>query len=203
MDELGFVRRCVKGDRQAWDEFIEKYSRLIYNYVFAVLSARNYSFAQNHLQDIFQEIFASLIKDNFKKLSSFKAKNGCSLASWLRQVTVNFTIDYIRKLKPLVSIDEETDGDFSLIDILPSNSPSAADTLRQEEKLVHLKDCIDKLDIDDKYFLELHIHRGLDLEKLKAYFKISRPAIDMRKFRIIERLRECFKSKGFVLSNEK
>ena len=117
MNDLEFVRRCVNGDQQAWGEFIEKYSRLVYNYALSILSSNNYSFAQNHLPDIFQEIFASLLKDNCKKLRSFQARNGCSLPSWLRQVTVNFTIDYIRKLKPLVSIDEETDDGFSLAEI--------------------------------------------------------------------------------------
>ena len=200
MDDLEFVRRCVKGDRRAWNEFVEKYSSLIYNYIHSVLKIKGHTFTQENIHDLFQEIFLSLVKDNFKKLSSFKALNGCSLASWLRQVTINFTIDYIRKLKPGVSIDEETDDGFNLADLLFSNSPSAADTLSQEERLAHLKDCIDKLDIDDKYFLELHLNRGLGLEELKDYFKLSRGATDMRKFRIVERLRECFKSKGFILS---
>jgi len=199
MNDLEFVRRCVKGDKRAWNEFVEKYSSLIYNYIHSVLKIKGRSFAEDNINDLFQEIFLSLAKDNFKKLSTFQARNGCSLASWLRQVTVNFTIGYIRKLKPLVSIDEETDDGFSLTDLLSSSSPSAADVLSQEERLTHLKDCIDKLDIDDKYFLELHIHRGLGIEELKAWFKISRPALDMRKSRIIERLRACFKSKGFIL----
>lgn len=203
MNDLEFVRRCVKGDKRAWNEFVERYSALIYNYIHSVLKIKGRSFAEDNVNDLFQEIFLSLAKDNFKKLSSFQARNGCSLASWLRQVTVNFTIDYIRKLKPLVSIDAETDAGFSLAEILASNSPSVTDVLSQEERLTHLKDCIDKLALDDKYFLELHIHRGLGIEELRAHFKISRPAIDMRKFRIIQRLKECFKSKGLILYNEK
>ena len=203
MNDLEFVRRCVKGDKRAWNEFVERYSSLIYNYIHSVLKIKGRTCAEENVNDLFQEIFLSLTKDNFKKLSSFQARNGCSLASWLRQVTINFTIDYIRKLKLLVSIDEETDDGFSLAEILTSNYPSVTDVLSQEERLTHLKDCIDKLALDDKYFLELHIHRGLGIEELKVYFKISRSALDMRKSRIVERLRECFKRKGFVLSNEK
>jgi len=203
MNDLEFVRRCVKGDKRAWNEFVERYSSLIYNYIHSVLKIKGRTCAEENVNDLFQEIFLSLAKDNFKKLSSFQARNGCSLASWLRQVTVNFTIDYIRKLKPLVSIDAETDDGFSLAEILMSNSPSVTDVLSQEERFTHLKDCIDKLALDDKYFLELHIHRGLGIEELKSWFRISRPALDMRKSRIIERLRGCFKRKGFVLSNEK
>ena len=153
MDDLEFVHRCIKGDKRAWDEFINKYSRLIYNYIHSVLKIKGSTFTQENINDLFQEIILSLVKDNFKKLSSFKAKNGCSLASWLRQVVVNFTIDYLRKFKPTVSIDEETDDGFSLTEILSSHSPSVTDQLSDEERLIHLKDCIDKLDNNDKFFL--------------------------------------------------
>mgnify|MGYP001590632123 CR=1 FL=1 len=203
MNDLEFVRRCVKGDKRAWNQFVEKYSSLIYNYIHSVLKIKGQTFAQDNINDLFQEIFLSLAKDNFKKLSTFKARNGASLATWIRQVTVNFTIDYIRRLKPAVSIDEETDDDFSLSEILSSNSPSVTDALNQEEKLKSLKDCIDKLGTDDKYFLELYLNRGLKLQELKVYFKVSRAAIDMRKARIIERLRSCFKGKGFALPDDK
>ncbi|MDP3731718.1 MAG: RNA polymerase sigma factor [Candidatus Omnitrophota bacterium] len=200
MDDLEFVRRCVKGDKRVWNEFVERYSSLIYNYIHSVLKIKGRAFSQENINDLFQDIFLSLAKHNFKKLGSFQARNGSSLASWLRQVTVNFTIDYLRKLKPLVSIDQETDDGSSLAEILSSNSPSVTDVLSQEERLMHLKDCIDKLALDDKYFLELHIYRGLAIEELKTYLKVSRAAVDMRKSRIVERLRECFKGKGFMLT---
>jgi RNA polymerase sigma factor (sigma-70 family) len=199
MDDLEFVQRCVKGDSRDWDEFLKRYSRLIYNYIHKVLDAKGQAFTQEHINDIFQEIFCALIKDNFKRLRSFKARNGCSLASWLRQVTINFTIDYLRKIKPAVSLDEEIGEDFSLKDVLADKTAFITDTLSHEERLKSLNDCIDKLGRDDKYFLELLINRGLKPEELKEHLRLSRGAIDMRKSRIIERLRDCFRSKGFAL----
>lgn len=200
MEDLEFIRKCIKGDRQLWDEFVDRYSRLIYNYINCILKQKNPDLiTQENISDIFQEIFLSLSKDNLKKLSSFKAKNGCSLASWLRQVTINYTLDYVRKFRPAVSLDEETDEQLCIKDIITDTSTSVRDKLNLEEKIIHLKECIEKLDTDDKYFLEFHINRGLNLEVMKALFKVSRGAIDMRKSRIIERLRNCFKSKGFAL----
>jgi RNA polymerase sigma factor (sigma-70 family) len=202
MTDLEFVQKCVKGDKLVWDEFVDKYSRLIYNYIHSVLKVKGAnSFNQDNINDLFQEIFLSLTKDNFKKLRSYRARNGCSLASWLRQVVINFTIDYIRKFKPLVSIDEETDDGFSLKEILRSDSASVTDKLSHEERLIHLKDCIERLDNDDRYFLELYINKGLDLEALMGVFKISRGAVDMRKSRVIDRLRDCFKHKDFELDS--
>ncbi len=200
MDDLEFVQRCVRGDKRTFDEFLRKYSRLIYSYIYSVLKLKGtYQFNREDIDNIFQEIFVLLTQNNFKKLKSFRAKNGCSLASWLRQVVINYSIDYLRKQRTLVSLDEETDEGLNLKEIIADDSVSAVDRLETEERLLHLKDCIDRLDTDGKYFLELHIHRGLDLEQLKRHFRVSRPAIDMRKKRIIDKLRDCFKSKGFAL----
>ncbi len=199
MNDLEFARRCAEGDKCSWDKFVDRYSRLIYKYIHSVLNTRGLTFTQDSVSDIFQDIFLLLTRDNFSKLKSFKAKNGCSLASWLRQVTINAAIDYTRKLKPMVSIEQENEDDLSLKDILPDNEPLARDKISGEEKIFQLKDCIQGMVKDDKYFLELHLNRGLTLDQLKRHLKISRGAIDMRKSRIIDKLRDCFKSKGFKL----
>ena len=199
MDDLEFVQRCVKGDKPAWSEFVIKYSRLIYNYIYSVLKVKGSILTQENINDLFQEIFLALVKDNFKKLRSFKAKNGCSLASWLRQVTINYTIDYLRRGKPVISLDEENDDELNLKDTLADDAIPVTEAFADKERLVQLKDCIEKLDTEDKYFIELHINQGLSLEELKGIFRISRGAIDMRKARLIDRLRECFRSKGFEL----
>lgn len=201
MDDLEFVQRCVQGDRQSWEEFVEKYSRLIYNYIHSISETKSSPLTQENINDIFQEIFLSLVADNFKKLRSFKAKNGCSLASWLRVIAINSTIDYIRTAKTAVSIDEEVENAPSLKDVLADESVSASESLVMKEKLRSLKDCIEKLEVQDKYFLELYINMGFSLEEIKDSLRVSRGSVDMRKSRIIDRLRDCFKGKGFELDS--
>ncbi len=200
MDDLEFVRKCIRGDRLIWDEFVDKYSRLILSYVRSVLRTNNANHSAGETaNDIFQEIFVLLRKDDFHKLRSFRAKNGCSLASWLRQVVINFTIDYLRRLKPAVSLDEELENELTFKDVISDQAASPSEIFIAEEKIIHLTDCIQGLDSDDRFFLELFIDKGLPLEKIKETLRISRSAVDMRKSRIINRLRDCFQSKGFVL----
>jgi len=105
----------------------------------------------------------------------------------------------VRKVRPAVSLEEENEDELSLKEILADDAPEVRDTLTREEKLRGLKDCIRALERDDRYFLELHLNRGLTLEGLRRHLGVSRGAIDMRKSRIIQRLRDCFKSKGFQL----
>jgi RNA polymerase sigma-70 factor (ECF subfamily) len=200
MDDLEFARKCAKADKIAWEEFLQKYSRLIYSYINSIIRIKGHVFEPSVIEEIFHEIIASLIQDNFKKLKTYQGKNNASLASWLRQVTINFSLDYLRKNKhPLVSIDEPVGGELTLSEIIPYRSLSAAEELIKKESAETLTDCIQRLDLDDKLFLELNIKRGLSLEELKDFFRVSRGVIDMRRSRIIDRLKDCFKSKGFVL----
>lgn len=199
MDDLEFVQRCVSGDKQSWDEFVDKYSLLIYNYIHSASRAKGILFSQDVINDIFQEILLSLMEDNFKKLGSFKGKNGCSLASWLRLVAVTTTIDYMRTSKTAVSIEEENDDGLSIKDALPDVSEPALDAVTHKERLSGLTDCIEKLQTQDKYFLEFYINKGLSLEELRRLLNVSRGTVDMRRSRIVDKLKDCFKDKGFML----
>lgn len=201
MDDLEFARNCIKGDKYCRNEFVDKYSHLIYNYIGCVLQQKNPHLATfENINDIFQEIFLSLFKDGFNKLKTFKAKNGCSLASWLRQVSVNHTLDYVRKFRSVVSLDEEDENMLSLKDVIADSSPSVKANFNNEERLSQLDECVQRLDTDEKYFVEFHIHRGLSLEVMKTVLGASRGAVDMRKKRIVEKLKECFKRKGFIVN---
>jgi len=113
-------------------------------------------------------------------------------------VVTNLTIDYLRRIKYAVSIDAENEDELSLKDVLADDSVSAPEMFLEKEKFVTLKECIEALDLDSKYFLELSLNQRLKPEELGEVFKVSRGAIDMRKLRIIEKLKECFKNKGFL-----
>jgi len=198
MNDLEFLQSCLQGNKQAWAEFILRYSRLIYNYIYSVLSVKGRTLSADQVEDIFQELFHALLKDNYKKLATYRGKNGCSLASWLRQVTINFTIDYLRKLKPMVSMDAQGEEGFSLGDTFADLSAGAIEFLTDQDKRKTLGECIGLLDPDEQYFLELFLNQELTLDEIKEHLKINRGAVDMRKGRILQKLQDCFKKKGFL-----
>jgi RNA polymerase sigma-70 factor (ECF subfamily) len=199
VNDLEFVQQCIKGDNSSWDEFLTRYSRLIYKYIHSVLNSKGFAFHQEHTGDIFQGLFSALIQDDYKKLKSYQARNGCSLASWLRQVTINFTLDYLRRLKPEISLDAENEEGLSLKDTVADTAFSIPELLAQEERLKGLGECIEGLNNQARLFIALNIDQGVKLEVLRKFLNLSRGAIDMQKARIIEKLKECFKKKGFKL----
>ena len=200
MNDLDFVQKFVKGENQFRDEFLKRYSRLIYKYICSVLKSKTGAPSVKDLgNDVFQEFFIFLIQDDCRKLRSFKGKNGCSLASWLRLVAVNFTVDYLRKIRTALSIDLEDENGSSLKNVLTDGAFSAPELINREEMIIALEECVAGLSNQSKLLIELNINQGIKLEALKGLFRISRGAIDMQKARIMDKLKECFKEKGFKL----
>jgi len=201
MDEQEFIQRCLRQEKSAWDEFVDKYSRLIYNYIYSIFKIKAVTPSPDTVNDLFQEIFLGLIKDNFQKLRQFKGRNNASLASWLRIITINFCLDYLKKQKAkTLSLEDDSESQgLCLKDILADPRILADEALSDQEKLQFLSDCIERLNSEDKYFLEMHIYQGVALSDLQITLGISRSAVDMRKSRLIQKLKECFKDKGFQL----
>lgn len=198
-EDVEFARSCVSGDPYAWDMFVERYVKLIYSAVYATVRLKGQeSRASDFVKDICQDIFAFLQKDNCKKLRTYQGKNGCSLASWLRLVTVRQTIDYLRRQKKDISLDASDDEGKSLADFLAACGISARDSLIKKDLYGHLSTCIDKLPIDDKYCVELLFYQRLLPEEVGQTLGISRQAVDMRKMRLLAKLRECFQKKGLL-----
>ncbi len=200
MDDLEFIHKCASGDKSAWNDFVDKYSRLIYSYIHATLKLNGSKQSQNiSVSDIYQGVFVLLMDGNFKKLKTFQGRNGCSFAGWLKTVVANYTIDHIRRTKHAVSIDEPIEDEFTLKDILVAPNKNANEEADYSQKIRELTDCIERLDTDEQYFIELHINQKIKLDELMGFFKVARGAIDMRKSRVIDKLKDCFKSKGILL----
>src|SRR5690242_18938106 len=79
------VSRCREGDADAWNEFVERFSR----YVYAICS-RGFRLAQNDAEDVFQEVFARA----FERLSELRSDD--AVRPWLAQLTRRLCIDRLR-----------------------------------------------------------------------------------------------------------
>jgi len=81
------VSRCRAGDPDAWNEFVERFSR----YVYAICS-RGFRLAEHDAEDVFQEVFARA----FERLSELRSDD--AVRPWLAQLTRRLCIDRLRLL---------------------------------------------------------------------------------------------------------
>jgi len=84
------IAGCVKGDKTSWNEFVQQYSNLVYHTIRKTLTLHHADSRDQVVEDLYQEVFLSLLKDDSKKLRQFRGDRGCSLASWLSTLSHKF-----------------------------------------------------------------------------------------------------------------
>jgi len=84
-DEKRLAERLLRGDPEAFRDFVDAYKRRIYGLAF--------EFTRNHAdaEDVSQTVFIKI----HRSMGTFR--EGASLNAWLYRITVNAAIDHIRK----------------------------------------------------------------------------------------------------------
>ena len=88
----------------------------------------------------------------------------------------------------------------TLEDTLSDESSGIKESLQRQEQIGSLEECMELLASGEKYFIEMHLRRGMNLSMLAEHLRKSRAALEMYKTRLIARLRKCFKKKGYAVA---
>jgi RNA polymerase sigma factor (sigma-70 family) len=92
------VSRCRAGDPDAWNEFVERFSRYVY-----AICGRGFRLSQQDAEDVFQEVFARA----FERLSELRSDE--AVRPWLAQLTRRLCIDRLRLIARDTPSDVEPD----------------------------------------------------------------------------------------------
>ena len=123
--EKTLLAGCLRGDKAAWDAFVQQYSALVYHTIRKTLTLHHADQRDDVMEDMAQEFFVSLLRDRCKKLRQFRGDRGCTVASWLRVIASRLTIDYLRQQRPF---------DAQASDAIPSDQPDAPAALIEREQ---------------------------------------------------------------------
>lgn len=122
MEEKNLIKRCKKGDRDAFNELVKRYQDQVVNFAYNMLSNREDAY------DASQEIFIKI----YKNIDSFEEKS--QFMTWLFRISSNVCKDILRKRQKrsnVVSIDS-TDYDEDGMDVSDSRY-SPEDELERSE----------------------------------------------------------------------
>src|SRR5262252_7054569 len=100
------VSRCRTGDPEAWNEFVERFSRYVY-----AICTRGFRLAQHDAEDVFQEVFARA----YERLADLRSDD--AVRPWLAQLTRRLCIDRLRLQARDAPSDSEP-GERELDDVL-------------------------------------------------------------------------------------
>ena len=182
--EKTLLTGCLNREKTAWDAFVLQYSALVYHTIRKTFSLYHTELRTDLVEDLYQDVFLTVLKDDFKKLRQFRGDRGCSLASWLRVVAARLTIDFLRQ-QGLRTVE--------VPDSLPSAEPDPPDSLMDNEQAARLSQALEKLSPRDRLFLEFYYRKGLSPEEIAAILKVSVSAAYTHKSRILAKLRETLR----------
>lgn len=91
------IRACVQGKREAWEEFILRYDRLIVGVVIRTSSHWGVD-SDESIKDIVQEVYAKLCEDQCRLLKDFEFRHEGSIYGYLKAITANEVHDRLRHL---------------------------------------------------------------------------------------------------------
>jgi RNA polymerase sigma-70 factor (ECF subfamily) len=162
----------LRGEKAAWDAFVRRYGGLV------VAAVRGVAMAQPEVEDLTQEVFVRLCKDDFRLLRSYDPARA-SLSTWLTIVARSTARDGLRRRRPeAVPLDAVPEAQLAIDPVEPVQKlklPEALLSPRQRQILAMLYDremdvaeIAQALDIDPQTVRSAH-HKAM--VKLRAHFR--------------------------------
>ena len=188
--DSALVADCLSGKREAWDAFVERFSKLVYYSINKTLRSHNCYLQEEDVADVYNSLFLAFLENDCKKLRQFEGKHGCSLSSWIRLITVRHTIDFLRGQKTLLSVDDEQGEAGALLDRYADEQASAQEQLEEAEAHRDLRQAIAALPETDQLFVKLYYEQELPPEEIAVILNVSVNTIYSKKNRLQEKLKK-------------
>ncbi|HXC26606.1 MAG TPA: sigma-70 family RNA polymerase sigma factor [Stellaceae bacterium] len=171
-DQPDPLAALLVGDKRSWDHFVRRYAALI------VAAVRGVAAASGDVEDLAQEVFVRLCKDDFRLLRTYDSTRA-SLSTWMTIVARSTARDALRRRRPdSVPIDAVPESHLKVDAVEPTPKlklPEALLSPRQREILGMLYDkemdvaeIAAALGIDPQTVRSAH-HKAM--LKLRAHFK--------------------------------
>ena len=172
MAQDGDLDGLLRGEKAAWDGFVRRYAGLV------VAAVRAIAREAGEVEDLAQEVFLRLCKDDFRLLRSYDPARA-GLSTWITIVARSTARDAMRRLRPVsVPIEAVAESRLAIDPVEPVRKlklPEALLSPRQREILTMLYDremevaeIAAALGIDPQTVRSAH-HKAM--VKLRAHFK--------------------------------
>ncbi len=176
--EQALITRCLRGEKDAWEDFVRSYTRLVYFIINKLDQARAARLSREEIADLHNDVFLLLME---KKLSQYEGRDGCRLASWVRLVTVSTTLNTLRsrqvRMRHQAEVPGGGDEDRPLEQDHPDPSMGPEEEVRTRAAARHLEGVIKTLPPRERLYLALRYEKDLSPPEIARILKISTGAL--------------------------
>ena len=180
--EIQLIQNCLKGDQSALSQLISQYQNQMYSVCLSILKKPDE--AQEATQDTFIKMYNALNK--FNPDSKF--------SSWLYKIAYRTSLDYLRKRKKTVDIEEVA---FSM----ENNELNNEDVLINDELSKQLLNAINLLNPEEAGIIRMFHLEEMSVKELADITGMSISNVKVKLFRGRKKLAEIIKTRYSELEN--
>ncbi|MBP6430704.1 MAG: RNA polymerase sigma factor [Ferruginibacter sp.] len=168
MNQTELIVALQQGDEQAFKKLIDEWQSMVYNTALSIIQN------EDEADEITQEVFIKV----FQSISSFKGD--AKISTWLYQITVNKSLDYLKK--------EKQKKRFGFVQFLwGSNNAEVAEpalfyhpgvAMEKKEASAALFKAIKKLPNNQRIAFTLHKVEGQKYNEIASIMNMSLQAIE-------------------------
>ena len=156
MSDQELIKLCKQGDRQAFNQLVEKYQDRVVNMAYGLLSNKEDAY------DAAQETFIKV----YRSINSFAEKS--SFGTWIYRILSNVCKDMLRKRQrtiKVVSIHNSGDDNENIFDI-PDHNPTPEEATEKTELQEKVWEALGKLKAEYREVIVYIDMQGLSYEEV-------------------------------------
>lgn len=173
------------GDQRAYAALMNNYRDSLY---FMLLKMTN---NPDDADDLTIEAFGKA----FKKLEQYTPD--FAFSTWLFKIASNNCIDFMRKKKKrTLSMDDSTNGEdgHDLANIIPSDGPDPEEKVMKKEKMILMREVVEKLKPHYRKLIELRYFKEYSYEEIATELELPLGTVKAQLFRAREFISNIMKN---------
>ena len=171
-DDLTLVRRAADGDDRAFEEIVNRHSRLVYN-----IALRSTSTPED-AADIAQETFIKA----WQSLSRFRGE--CALTTWLCRIALNCCCDHARSAKRHAAVSltvRDDDEDSRILDIPDTDvTVMPEEEVTRQAEIAAVRQAIDALPQDQRIIVTMRDIGGMSYMEIADALQLEMGTVKSR-----------------------
>lgn len=159
VSDLSILKEYKKNNRNGLELVYDRYKKYVYSIAY------NYAGNKEDALDITQEVFISV----FKAMGSFKEQY--SLLPWIKKITINKCLNFIRAKKDSVSLNQTTKDGDELQNIISSDELTESSVVCKDTKKA-VEEAISKLPERERMAVLLRHMKQMKYEDIAQTMKL-------------------------------
>ena len=185
---------CQKGDARAWEEFVSRFSRLIYWSIRRTLQDTPGGVREDLVADIFQDVFRKI----FEKRSFEVLESAAHIKKYLVVVSAHAARDRIKSRRRADAKNVPLEDTFADAGVLPDGLSAAgpAEEAMQNEKNTLIAEVMSSLGEKERACLEFAVEEGMTHQAIGLLLGIPQDTVSSIIRRAKDKIKEKLIKKG-------